>query len=949
MPMLPENARIKRNLLSNFGKAISFFQRALGNESLYIQQLEAARQRLEKADAADQSQIAKAQRQYEAAVQKATQLTQQHLEATAEKNQHEVTRDTIARELQRRKNLGIFDILNEWFGTSKSTLEKHVRSHTYKLEGARHKSHKLGERLRGLESKQASLQHTITNHRHKRKSNDRVRNMHEQNAHIIDHIEAICKQHGITIENLHAKGGDGMQHIIAGDFSITHIEELLAWAKAHTHLSSQTSPEDRVKLTFINHVVIPNLDYFVTQSYILQNAVENPSFTDHPHLSQHIAVPYDISQFQRQMEEELKPDATPIRPSNEFAFLLDETQGTHFERLERAMLLANGKMKGFKDKYNEIVQNITTTIERIEEKSQNIVDNTKKRESAQSHNEQLSKRQEELDLQGTAKLDAVNSRNSVRMDYTLMQTVGHYGVKGAGAIGSCFIPGLFLLTNEVAELIRPNLGNALVLEKAVKASATAEKETFDKLSALLESRKIDEAEIEKTITELKRSKEEMNALILSLGGEKDETKRRAIGEAFVNKSLLTFGLHISQAIRDACEPGSIDEFLASFKSDPQLHDSITRLAFGCADSNDISILLAEANAITSPQPGHQAIFKELVENVIKPNIAEFFMHASQVDFIYQANMTGLATPLHNARAMVRNAHDARMATLFADSFGVESDMGALTVRGAVDVHNLFAFYLHRHGDKLITDAKLRDGKITGQAVKKAVNVLDEETLERHTFLAKQAQNFRQTSPEISDMFLRICGYEYFCPQAPNTMDSDIMQNPEAPASYIMANKVIHAFVERLALSPMEKYREHVGGKLDNLLAQTFMDFFAQLGNTHAADSNLGIKKSEIKQAAKETNTFGFVFDSYTNKITNDALSRYDLFLKIYERNLKKQLECLPDKDKKLLLEEINAVHQMTEGKLSPAPDIMDPQSSISRARRHNHTYRNTGWGASQDI
>lgn len=321
------------------------------------------------------------------------------------------------------------------------------------------------------------------------------------------------------------------------------------------------------------------------------------------------------------------------------------------------------------------------------------------------------------------------------------------------------------------------------------------------------------------------------------------------------------------------------------------------------------------------------------------------MHASKVDFIYQANLTGLGTPLHNARHMIRDEHDIRIRALFEDSFGVDSAMGALTIRGAVDVKNLFDFYLHRHGNETLTDIKIRDGAMTGEHVEKKVSCLDNGVMARHTELAKSARGYRQGGPDISDMFLRICGYEYFYPQAPNAaMRTNIMaNNPEAPAAYVMANKVIQQFVKKLSFEDIDHYRSVIGDKLDNLIAQSFMDFFSELGKMHACDAAMGERRSSLKMAAKETATFGFAFDSYEKQVSRDALSHFDLFLDIYAKNLEKQLEGSAKIHRKALEEQIEKVRAIAGHML--APDVVKPGSDESRqrARYANHSYENTDW------
>lgn len=328
---------------------------------------------------------------------------------------------------------------------------------------------------------------------------------------------------------------------------------------------------------------------------------------------------------------------------------------------------------------------------------------------------------------------------------------------------------------------------------------------------------------------------------------------------------------------------------------------------------------------------------------MKPNIAALYNHGSKVDIIYQTGLSGLGSSFHAARVMIRSAHDKRIGALFADEFGVASEIGELTVRGALDVKTIFDFYLHRHGDRTVTDAKVRDGLITGEHVAKRVSALAPDTVASHVEIVKTARGLRQSAPDISDMFLRICGYEYFYPQAFNTAQStNIMAgNPEAPAAYVMANEVIHRFIEQLKFSSIDHYRSKVGDRLDNLIAQTFMDFFAELGNRHSADPALGQKRAELKTAANEDNAYGFAFDSYSKSITKDALGNFDTFLALYQRNLEKQLETAPEADAKLLEQQIRAVTFMTRSALNP--DIVRPgtQQALFRARIENHTSENT--------
>ncbi len=101
--------------------------------------------------------------------------------------------------------------------------------------------------------------------------------------------------------------------------------------------------------------------------------------------------------------------------------------------------------------------------------------------------------------------------------------------------------------------------------------------------------------------------------------------------------------------------------------------------------------------------------------------------------------------------------------------------------------------------------------------------------------------------------------------------------------------------------------------------------------------------SGTKSHQTVTATFGFAFDAYERQISRNALSRFDLFLEIYAKNLEKQLETSTASSRQALEDEIQQVSAMSEKLLDPS--VVKPGSAESRdrARRRNHTYENTSW------
>jgi hypothetical protein len=941
--MEQDNNTRKRNMLSAYGRAISFFKRILGKESAYVQRLEMEKQKLERLDPKNQAALERALGSLRAAQDIAQKATDKWWTLHQATQQHKGILDELEAELARRQGMDIWDKLEAALSfdlrrthhiqtdiDNKEAVIKHFykKNEDAALDISLEKDAIRDKKNEGV----VSVKKTI-------KSNDRKKDMLEQNMNVVDRLGAIAKSHGITIDLLYKKTIPALQNIASGNFSIDDIDALIDWEKRNRDITPTAKPEDLSTFEFVNQVLIPRLDYFVTQSYVIKDAVQDVTYDKHPNLSEKVMVPYDTHKFLAETKTELDLDEPLIKPNMDFSFLLDESKGAHFERLHRAIHLVDEKIGTYSSAFKQIGDAVEATLREIEQQKQAQDKLRLDAKTGEEKNERITERQKEIAFSARAKLNARLVRNDLRAQFTGLQVAGYYGLKSFSGVP--FIGGL---AEAAADHITPNLGTVAALELAVRGEAQAEHEAAGKLVSMLNDGRVDVGFIRGKISELDTKIKKLGEDTGLKALEKDKTKQRAIKDAFVNKNILLFGLRVSETIRDICKPSTIDEFLASLKPDPRLHEAVTHLVFGFADSNDLSVILAESNGLSGPQKGHLETLKTIVEEVIKPNIADFYTHGSKIDFIYQSNLTGLGNSLYNARSMVRSASDARVSSLFSDSFGIKSNMGDLTVRGALDIHNIFDSTMHRHGDDMITDAKLRDGRVTGELTKKGVNVVPPDKLKTHAQLAKNATKFRQSVPEISDMFSRICGYEYFFPQAFNSAEStNIMDNPEAPASYQMVNTVVNDFIQRMSLGPIEKYREKIGDRLDNLIAATFMDFFAELGNIHAADSHLGLKKAEIKAAAKESDSFGFVFDSFTKQITNDACSRYDLFLKIYERNLAKQMEHLTDDNKALLKKQIADVRELTNGILA-RDEEMDPQKAKFVARLHNHTYENTTWG-----
>jgi hypothetical protein len=325
---------------------------------------------------------------------------------------------------------------------------------------------------------------------------------------------------------------------------------------------------------------------------------------------------------------------------------------------------------------------------------------------------------------------------------------------------------------------------------------------------------------------------------------------------------------------------------------------------------------------------------------MKPNIAAYYSKASKMDAIAQNNLTGFGNDLHFAAEMQMETNRA-VRLLTANEYG-------MSVVGRQDVRSLFDFWLHRHGDERLYDDKIRDGEISDHEYPaKRVSVLAPEKMRRFVDMAKRSvASGRASFPKVGDMFLRVCAHEYFLPQAIHVggKDNIFTDYPQSPSAYPMVNEVVQDFVRKLSFADVNDYNGKVGERLDNVIAQSFIDFFARVGELHEQDPKLIDVRNRLKDAANYDD-YAPMFDRYAKSITRDALTRFDLFLNIYQQDLEKHFECATGDDRKVLEEQLAKVKDLAGGKLNPS--IIRPGTHEARLRAHDesHTGENMLRGA----
>ena len=772
-------------------------------------------------------------------------------------------------------------------------------------------------------------------------------------------LKKYAERNGLTLEDFANAVASGttisaiaapIAGFLGGRPTLAHLEALLEWNK---NSPIADDPAHRTAKQFIAHSVIAHLDYFVMFA-MKKEELSGIKPDEYPLIQAYSSgayrldeEPHDRLEFSNAKVAKLAQ--AEVRPLD-LASLRDGVVAPHMDKMRDALAEVNDRLADFELAHIEKLTEIATILNNIlakEGKKSKVVqerdevtrDNRKLEREIRAAKRVLEARKEE-----DKKRLALSDGDKVL--YVAYEALKSIPWVGNGMRAALDVQHVVDVASEGAEDFGLVKAKDIRIRQSISRQAQrAQQDMIDKIILMVgDVRKYDREikQIEKLIGELTEAKDEKEQLTTA-------TTREAVRELFLSRYILEHGMQNSRDLEEVCEGnpkvGNIDNLLDMFDRKSRIGEALQNLCFGYADSNDLCVIMAEVNGFKQPLAPEQQVLHDFSDDLLKPNLGDFFSHASKMDFVYQVGLAGLGTNLHNGRKMVREAHDQRMATLFADAFGVKTTANDLTVAGALDVQKLFGYYMERHGKNTMSAERLHDGEVTDARQRKAVNVLPYDTESDFVENVKRSQALRRNSqPDVGDLFLRICGYEYFVPQAVNAAGKDnlMRENPEAPAAYPMANRVITQFINNMGMGSIGGYREKVRTRVDNLIAQTFMDFFSELGSVHSQNPRLVEKRINLKNAFYKSENYGRTFDTYCNNITRDALSQYPLFLEIYARNLEKQLAGLPKSEAAELREQIAYVKKTCE---ALAPDVIEPGSAQAKlaANELNHSFENTHW------
>jgi hypothetical protein len=381
---------------------------------------------------------------------------------------------------------------------------------------------------------------------------------------------------------------------------------------------------------------------------------------------------------------------------------------------------------------------------------------------------------------------------------------------------------------------------------------------------------------------------------------------------------------------------SLDDFVADLRTgNERLADAMENWLLGIANSNDLKVLVVEANGIDAPASPKEALLVACVEDIIKPNYHDYARQASMMDYLEMRNVVATNTPFYSIGEVVKKQTDKALQALL-------SGEGEMSLVGSNDVHRMFGYYMSRHGDKSLSDPRGRRTNVL-KIVDAGQSQTREEIADKSSDIVREKPRNAEI-PRIGSLFTEVCAYEYLLTQGHNIADQPrIADHPHVLGALDMVNSVTEEFIKRLALQTARGPKRALGLQIENLIAQSFIDFFSVLGAAHGSDPKIKASADKVTRAYRGEN-FGVANSNYTLVITNNATSQqaFGLFLNVYQHNLEKYLESATRPNRKALLEQLSAVADIMQD-LQPG-NIMTPESPEARMQAHyrSHMLGNAG-------
>ncbi|HEU5047175.1 MAG TPA: hypothetical protein VFT64_04950 [Rickettsiales bacterium] len=770
------------------------------------------------------------------------------------------------------------------------------------------------------------------------------------NDNVVCDLTEYATHNGLTLDTMQQQIGadntgtaETFGRLVGGDYTLRDIDTLLALSDGTGQEPFQTALRQ-----FVNHSMIPHLDYFLIQAMKSEDLsqVRSEDFPNIARFGQQPMLEAGIATFSAAPDNPALA-ATVAQATNELdlSFLHDANAGGIRERLARASSMVDTQVTEFEGIFDGTRERIAEILSQTSDAQDAKQTTGSTLDKARKDNTALREKAAAIAWDIETKERSLATKSTIRTQTSRRIATGQI----LGGIALKFLPppiGGGGNNSIVAGLV--TLANARAQNRIEKAGHDVETTRMGERAAGYRSQIVSESALEKQISQIEQ---EIDKLLESRDyQEKYGTaqKLESVRKAYLAKDILDVGQRNSRNLERISQQhgiATLEDLIGAF--DGRTAQALTHFCLGYADSNDLSIIIATSNAATpgTTDPARLALH-EMVEEHVKDSIAEHYSRAAQVDKAYQANVIGIGTDFYDARQMVQRETDDKLAALMGYQQATQPGLieGEFNVRGANDIRRVFDFWLHRHGDRMIS------GVVTGTVgTPKRVTAHPPDRQRSYVETVKQSYGLDGGSvPSVSDDFQRVCAYEYLYHQNINSLgqgENLASDNPQALTMYPVINATINEFIRSMNLTSLEEYRAHVGERLDNLIAQTFIDFFSELGHRHAADVDINTSKAELLAAQTKPELFALAFEDHLKLTECDARNNFPLFLEIYARNLEKMLEVTRGDDREALLQQIDDVHALTQGQLKP--DVVMPGSptALQNALNRNHTYANTGWNA----
>jgi len=621
----------------------------------------------------------------------------------------------------------------------------------------------------------------------------------------------------------------------------------------------------------------------------------------------------------------------------DYSFLFDDAQGGLLERMHRAQKLSDSQVAEFGNVISALEAKITAMLSEADVKTGRASAINQQRENAFANNTQTTRAIGSQERQITAEKARWRKEQIFRIV--------------AGSVITYLTGGMDIVVGTTAHTLMQKMGawgknSSTPLVAGSKANSVSAIELRELAIADLTAQLSDIGLLDEQQVVLRKEIERLGKTSAMAALQQDATNVQRLFQGYLRQQILEMGVQDCEYVNKyAGKAGinSIDGFLKAFEDNGQasadkqrIYKAIWNFCVGAADTHDLHLMLAYSDALGKKAKAgeelarHEQALLNLVEKHVKPSIDDYASKSSRMDVLKEFRFT-LAPPKGDALAVADEQHNAELGALMKFNFASE---------GSLEINRIFDFYLHRHGSDNLRPTRLNDGLVTDVSEKKRVTAWTSD--QQGEFIDRAIHSYKHSRvdlPHVENIFLRICAAEYFEPQSVITSGKkgNFKDNPQAPVAYPMVNDVINEFVSQMQLSPMGKYRSNMENKqeLDALIAQSFIDFFAVLGQTHTTKF---AKEREDLARAYDLKSYGTRFRDCYHTIADDACEQYSIFKDIFAHNLQKTLETKTAEISAKLLKDLEEIKQLGAKGLDPEGIVIpgtpeDLERSLRKDRR----------------